>query len=515
METVAPTRRRGRGLGLRLPLLVLLGLLLIPAAATPPFWARATLYPYGLGNGEGFVLDSSMDVAEGRSPYRTLDDYPLTVGNYPPLFYWLNGLAVRILGPTYAAGRAISVASALATALLLAYLAASITGEPVAGALSALIFLTQPTVRTVAVVCRVDMLAGALAFGGLAAAPRLKGRRGLWVPAALFSLALATKHSAVFALAAAFLGIAFYDLRRSLKIAGLTLGLTLAWLAGGLALYGPVMLLNLGPYTATPLKLSTALPYLSYLPKEHLPGLVALPVATVWAVRRGGVERTTAVLYGWVSLASLVMLGKSGSSLLYLTEFTIALALAVGLAAGRILEAADQMELRRGLAAVAAVSAALLVLRAPPPANPAARPLLVARALWAYDFSTQQADDEAMIALIAAAEGPVLAESPDLVLAAGKPLVANPFILSLMARMGRWDEGRLLDDLARRRFAAVQLDSPALEPAEGPLTADERHRIDLTRERFSPAVLKAIGRYYDRSAALPRGTLYLPRQPPP
>lgn len=497
--------------GPRLPILLLLVLLLVPAGATTLYWTKAVGYPYGLENGEGFVLDSSLQVAGGRSPYHGLDDYPLTVGNYPPLYYWLNGMAIRYFGLSPAPGRILSALAALAAAVLVGYLAASLTGEPLAGVLAALFYLSHPTVRNASALARVDTLAGALAFGGFVAALRLRGRAGLWAAAALFALGLATKHSTVVAPAAACVGLAVRDLRRGAALAGLTAALTAGWVALGLGLYGTMMLKNLGPYTATPIEVSRILSHLAQLPKEYLPGLVALPLATVWAVRRGGPPQATSALYGWCALATLATLGKHGSSLLYLSELTIALSLALGLAAGWGLAAADRLSPGRGALAVAAGCILLLFLRTPPPLNPVAQPLAETRAILALDLSARKAEAEEMLALMKAVDGPLLAESPDLVLAAGKPVLANPFILRWTARMGLWDERRLVEDLARHFFTAVQLDSRASYPPGQPLSPLERRRAALTRGRFSSVVLEAIERHYELAADLPRGALYRPR----
>lgn len=511
MEPHRETDRPLNLLGHRSPLVVLLVFLAVLAAATAAYWSKTIPYPYGLEHGEGYVIDLALQVAQGRSPYHTLDDYPLTIGNYPPLSYWLNGAVISQVGLTFSAGRLLSAAAALAAALLMALLVTRQTDEPLAGALAALFYLSLPTVRSSASLARVDILAGALAFGGLVAALRLRGRPGLWTAAALFALALATKHSTVAAPAAVCVGLIAVEPRRGLTLAGLTGGLTLAWVGLGVALYGPVMLLNLGPYTTTPLEASRLVDYLIHLPATYLPGLAALVVATLWAFRRGSPEGAVSVLYGWCSVATLALLAKHGSSFLYLSEFSIALSLALGLAAGWGLKAVSKMRPPWATAAVALGCLALLGLRTPPPANPVAQPLKEAKALWLHDLSAQRSEDEAMVELLRGVDGPLLAESADLALAAGKEVLATPFALKWLAQAGIWDESMIVDDLARGRFAAVQLNSFASDPSPRPLSPAEEIRAALTRGRFSPAILEAIDRHYRPSHDLPRGVLYEPR----
>jgi hypothetical protein len=244
-----------------------------------------------------------------------------------------------------------------------------------------------------------------------------------------------------------------------------------------------------------------------------LPGLAALPLASIWALRRGELPTTVFALYGWLALGSLILMGKPGSSLLYLSEMTIALALSLGLASGWALKASRRLRPTRQTLAVAAGCLLFLALRSPPPQNPVGRILSEARSLFSHDLKRERAAEEEMVERLRVLEGPILAESPGLLIAAGKPVLANPFVLKWMARLGRFDEDRLIRDLEKGYFRAVQLDSFASRSPPRALSAQERRRWLLTRGRFSQTILDAVERYYRLSADLARGTIYLPSPP--
>ncbi len=119
-----------------------------------------------------------------------------------------------------------------------------------------------------------------------------------------------------------------------------------------------------------------------------------------------------------------------------------------------------------------------------------------------------------MVSIIGRAAGPVLAEEPIYLLAAGKRVLFNPFVMKWMAKGGRWDEQRLVRDLARHYFSMVQLNGFAVPPSDRALRGPERSLHALTRARFSLQVLRAIDLWYELIRPLrdyPLGKVYVPK----
>lgn len=482
------------------------------------WWAGAARYPYGLENGEGWVLASAVELAEGRSPYATLEDYPFVVGNYPPLYLAANAAAIRLWGFSPIYGRVISLA-ALAASLAMVVLLARRSGAAwLASALGGLYLLAIPGVRFAAVQARVDMTAAALSLAGIAwlAWPADEGRGGVAAPSLLFAASLATKHSMVAAPAAALVWLFWLDRPRALKLLGWTAGLTLAWLAACWALFGSAFFLNIGPYTA-------AIPW-SWTNLErmwtralgvwYLPALVAAAAFAACALPRGSRRERLVALYALAAAASTVTVAKAGSSILYLMEFTLAGSLALALALGLVLKARRLESPAWRLGACLAVALGLFYLQFPVEGYPVTLRIRQAGALWSQDWEGARKRDELMVGLITKAEGPVLAEEATYLLAAGRPVLLNPFVMKWVAAGGRWDESRLVRDIARHHFALIQLDGFAVPPAGRPMNPTERTLHSITRARFSPQVLRAVDLWYELPGPLkdyPFKKLYFPK----
>ncbi len=498
------------------PLVVAALLMAWLSLAAAAWWVGAAGYPYALENGEGWVLASAVELAEGRSPYVSLDDYPFVVGNYPPLYLLATAGAIRAWGFSPLYGRLISLAAWVAGVLMVVAGARRVGASWLAASVGGLYALAVPGMRLVALQVRVDLLAAALAVAGIVWLLGTDETPATLGPAVCFSAALATKHSMVAAPAAALVWLAWSDRRRAVRLALATAGLTAAWLAACWAAFGRSFFLNIGPYTA-------AIPW-SWANLErmwrlalgpwYLPALAATVGYAAWALPRGGRRERLVALYGLAAAAGVVAVAKAGSSLLYLVEFTLAGSLCLASAAGRLLRAPALGAPPRRFAACLALALALFALQWPPGGYPLSRRLAEARRAWSVGWEGPLQRDELMVSLIRRAPGPVLAEEPIYLLAAGKPVLVNPFVMKWLAARGRWDESRLVRDLARHHFAAVQLNGPASVPRDRRLLGPERYLAALTRARFSPGVLRAVELWYEVLPALkdyPYRKLYVPK----
>ena len=492
---------------------LLLAYLSVSAAA---WWAGAARYPYALENGEGWVLASALELSEGRSPYGTLEDYPFTVGNYPPLYLLANAAAFRVGGFSPLYGRLFSLA-ALAAGFFLIVLGARRAAVPwIGAALGGLYVLAIPGMKFVGVQARVDLVAATLAFGGVVWLLWSPGRTFVVGPALCFALALATKHSMVAAPAAALLWLAWHDRPRAMRLGLWTLGLTLAWLAACWAVFGWAFFLNIGPYTA-------AIPW-SWRNLAHiwrfalgvwyLPALVATVAYAGWALPKGSEGERLVALYGLAAAGTIVLVAKEGSSLLYLVEYSLAGGLVLACAVGCLLEVPRLQHPGWRFGACLAVALALFFLQVPPQGYPLSRRLQEARRAWGFNWDGLRRRDELMVSIISKADGPVLAEEPIYLLAAGKPVLLNPFVMRWLALRGRWDESRLVRDIARHRFALIQLNGFAVPPPDRPMSGLERRLHSLTRARFSPQVLRAVDLWYEVPEPLrgyPLRKIYVPK----
>jgi 4-amino-4-deoxy-L-arabinose transferase-like glycosyltransferase len=147
---------------------------------------------------------------------------------------------VWIFGPGFWYGRAISLASTVAVAALIALTVHAVTRDKRASASSGLTFLAVPFVLHWSSLVRVDMLGLALSWGGLYAVVRRPDRRGVILAALLMVAAIYTRQT--YALAAPLAAFAWLlaggQGRRALALATLTGGLSLLLLGVLSALTG-------------------------------------------------------------------------------------------------------------------------------------------------------------------------------------------------------------------------------------------------------------------------------------
>ena len=181
---------------------------------------------------------------------------------------------------------------------------------------------------------------------------------------------------------------------------------------------------------------------------------------------------------------------------------------------GRLLAARRLQPLVKRFGTSLVIALALLLLQVPTDSLVLSHRLRVARLVWGIDWESLQQKEESIISLIRQVDGPVLAEEPFYLLTAGKPVLLNPFMMRWLAAAGRWDEGRLIRDIASHHFALIQLNSFVVPPADQHMTKKELYAYLNTRDRFSPKVLRAIDLYYEvprPEGDFPLRKLYMPK----
>jgi hypothetical protein len=202
----------------------------------------------------------------------------------------------------------------------------------------------------------------------------------------------------------------------------------------------------------------------------------------------------------WVGSAlTIPTIGKAGAAGNYLLEFQAATALLAGLALARLLDAIDFAPLstprRRRLATALAASALALLL---------AHALQTARFAGSlappyYHRGPSQVQHALMSEIqidVLDTDGPVLSEEPIFALRAGKGVLYQPFIMSQLAREGKWDQAPFVADLADGRFGLV-------------VTTQDLRRDDIPLFGFTPEMRKALLSGYQLEKIVPtQGNAY-------
>jgi hypothetical protein len=401
-------------------------------------------FPYELNYGEGYVLNDAVRLASGQPIYVDLQQFPMVRSPYPPVFPLLWSALVSIAGPALWPGRAIEVVSLIGILALIG-LNAWRTRAGVWPAVAAVgLVAASPFVYQWAGYARVDLLALLFATAGVVAAQWVRGRRGVLIAALLCGLAIWTKQTTVTASIAIAVALLLRSWRNGVLFVSLVCipSAVLATILNAATGGEFVRHVILGNASNPVLPLRAAI-YVGTFVFLHLIAITA----GMWWLRRALSGRPSPVaLYLPITLLAALSAGNGGSSVNYLIEPVIALAMVVPFA-----------------------------WRALPPASAMAGPVfavvqLVLLVHWPNSFGTSYLSESAIgrtptVAdaavgariddIVQTAPGDVIAESASFAVRNGRPVYLQPIDLRAEQLQGRWNPQPLVDALASGRFSTV------------------------------------------------------------
>jgi hypothetical protein len=486
-------------------------------ASTSAAWLD---YPYPRAGSEGLILYETLVVKRGGDIYAPITPERFISGPYPPVYYYLVAPLLSDALPDFSRpervssiftpGRWVSLVAALVAAVMVALLVVLQGGYHrrgrqgwaiglACGGLGGTLLLSLPQVTVWATRFRGDMLMVALTAAGLVciAAGVQPGDTGprwrwLWAGAALFALALFTKHTALAGPGAAAAYILLRDVRVGAKwCAGLAVMVLVPFAALDIAT-GHWFYLKMVDYHALPLRALTLTRLLEQaFWEDQWPlilaclGYVVLTTYLVWRGRHDREWRSVPLLAALYALAALVTLPTGavvGADHNHLLLAGLAVAAGTGALVARVLERV----LAGGGAATMAGGAVVAAL-------------VLAHVLWTsepsrwYDPdlvvpSPEQQEQLRQIVDNARRYPGTLAfsDDPGYVALAGKQTdYDDPFTMTALALSGRWDETVYRDRLRAGEFALLVLSCDVSRP--------DTCRADT----FTPGVLQAVRDGYD------------------
>jgi 4-amino-4-deoxy-L-arabinose transferase-like glycosyltransferase len=99
-------------------------------------------WPWQFDLAEGVNLDATLKLAQGSNIYRHNGPDSFLSAPYTPLFYIFNAPFTWVTGPSFGVGRALSLVSTLAIAVLLFYVVWMVTSVRSAGVLAGALWLS-------------------------------------------------------------------------------------------------------------------------------------------------------------------------------------------------------------------------------------------------------------------------------------------------------------------------------------------------------------------------------------
>ena len=410
--------------------------------------------------GEGPVAHAALLMRSGDA-YR--DATGTVAANYPPLF-----LIVASLGDPFRVGRAVTIASALAVALVVAWRARR--GSPLTAVALALGWLALAPVAIWGAAIKPDLFAVALTAGGVAAIDR-GGTRSAWLGGTLLALAVWAKPTAALPAGAVLVWLAVTD-RRSFARAAVA-----ALVVGAVAI-GDALILGVGDLWRHVVSWNV-LPWSA----EQTGLVLVLGIATLGLVLAvaglAGAFRGIVLAYLIGALAVVLLAGREGATINYLLDLAAAIMYGLAAVSGRLRASA-------ALPVAGIVQLGLAVaLLTPFGIVPGRTPTTGA---WGQP--------ERGAVVHALGPGRHLVEDSGLLIADGRePVLDDLFLWSRLARTGAIDPAPVIADARRGAFASVV--------SEADLTALDRAPA-YERARWDPALVAAILERYalDRSTGV-------------
>lgn len=410
-------------------------------------------FPFPLDYGEGPILDQVMRLLQGENIYRPdLTQAPYVVSNYPPIFHLLQLPFAALNGPAFWYGRAISIVSAIVVAVLVGLIVQTLTKDWIASVIAGALLFSFPYIAGWSIFNRVDTVALAFSMTGLYAVVRWPQRRlGLVLAFVCFVLAAGTKQSYILAgplTACAWL----WHLGRRPFAVGLATALVVTsgalFLLFNLATEGGFAA-NVITANANPFVLSTLMDYFTNLFVRA--GYLFIGLVLFIMVERIGdqmVATPFVIIYLINSALVTITVGKVGSSINYIYEFTTALCIGAGVAVGW---AGKNFWLKSFIAIVIAIQSGALSGWAEDGYLIYIRQKIIAR------------EEVAQLAqIVRQNNGQVLADEwmgfmPQL----GYPLNYQPFEYYMLAQADMWQTSDLQARIQRREFGAILLYNPS------------------------------------------------------
>jgi hypothetical protein len=420
---------------------VLVGLAVVHVGVLVYHLAATLAFPFDLDYGEGYVLNDALRLARGEAIYVDLQQFPMVRSPYPPLFPLVWSWLVGLTGPSFVAGRGLSVAGLGGICGLAAWNAR----RAGAGALPVLVapamVAASPLVYQWAGYARVDLLALCFAAAGVLSTQWVRGWRGVLLAAALCTLAIWTKQTTLTAALAVGMALLRRDFRQAL-------GFILAVAVPSLVAYAALDVASQGEFTRHVLLGNASNPFSPVRAAAYLLifGLLDLPLlaASGWWVRRAGLQPVA--VYAVVAVVGSLSAGNAGSSVNYLLEPIIACSLALPFAWRALPTPAKQ------LAPLLACAQLAMFLHWP---NTFGTDYLAVaphgRTPTAEDYAVGAAIDAA----VQAEPGAVIAEPAGFALRNSRPVYLQPIDLRAEQLKGRWQSGALVEALSGGRFPLV------------------------------------------------------------
>jgi hypothetical protein len=418
-------------------------------------WLDALTESQQLDYYEGIVYDNAARILRHEPLYQTIDRAPYSVAAYMPIYPAVAALARTAFGDGFGPGRGVSVVSGLIIACVVSRLTVLHTGKWKSGVFAAVLFLVLgfPGVIPWMAMYRVDTLGVAFAIASIAVLlhPRRPTRR-IIIAAALASCAILTKQLLFGASIAGAIWLWQRDRRQCALFSGLVVTIVLLTCAvlefSTGAFLANTVYANINPIRVD-VMLTNGVIYAAFQ-------TAVVIAATLYVLRyhRDTPYRDLLVLYWLASFVQLLAMAKLGAYHNYWIENA---AISSTLATIGLWSAATTGKLRRPLSTLGPLVALTVGLVW-------AAPVVFVSELTAGEQLATVTDRnlafERVEERVRGEAGDVLGEPYDAVVLAGRPVVMETVIFSILYEAGTWDPKPMVDRICSGGIRLLVLNSP-------------------------------------------------------
>lgn len=432
---------------------------------------------------EGILLNQVRLLSQGIPIYKAADQYPYTVAIYTPIYYLLMAALTKVIGLSLVAGRLVSLCAAFSIGCMIYAIVYKSGGRFFPALCAALIFFSFPPVRHWAALFRPDALAAALSLAGIFWLSRQPKR--LYLAGSFFVVAFLTKQSYLAAPLAAILFVLSNDWRAGLKLAAWTMTLAAVSLVGFQILTDGWFLFDIVVLNANPVRLSRVLAGFLAIFIFQIPyfGMIVGYLRAGWS----RAERLF-LCYLLATLLHILAVSKRGSAPNYFLEPQAALSIVSGLALNWLIFEKRLPSLHRGLwnrlAFAGLVYLSVVAI------------FSCGDALSIADTTSRTSVPRRVAKVIENVPGPVLSDDAVVVVKAGKPVVFEPYLFSLLAEEGKWDPELLITRIRGQEFDLLILHHRLSQPPPSYQDGEFWHRDIWESMRFNYRLAYQVGSFY-------------------
>jgi hypothetical protein len=413
--------------------------------------------------GESILYDQAARLIHGEALYQALDRPPFTVAAYTPLYYALVAPLQRLDAPPFLPGRVLSMGAGLVATILAGWVAVRRTGDWRAGPFAGLLFVAFgfPGDFPWFALYKEDLLGVALSLGALAVLETGSDRRRALSAGALAGLAFLTKQTLFAVSVAGFVWLCFRN-RQSAVVFAAAAGIVGIGPCVLLALSDPAFLDNTIRANVNPTGIAILRANLDTLVRFQgaIVVLALLPLLSGALPWRRWLDDPLVLFWLFSALLLPVGLSKVGSNTNYWIDWAAVSAVLCTSSVWMLVIGNGGLPVARVLAAVGLVAVLVSPAWLPPP---------VLNLQTVLDRAQQPDERQALefaqvLERVRREPRGVYSEPLDIVVLAGREILLEPFIFSILNLEGQWDARPAIRQVCSGQIGLLVLD----HPLEGP-----------------------------------------------